>query len=305
MSDGGRPLCVLPLPRAEAAATRFAERLGAPLCALESRRFADGETYLRVLGDVAGCDVAVVAEMRDPDAQLPGLLLLPDALRDLGAVSVGLIAPYLPYMRQDARFRPGEAVTARSFARLISSAYQWLVTVDPHLHRIASLDEVYALRSVVVQSAPAIAAWLRAHVERPLVVGPDAESAQWASHVARLAGAPHIVLRKTRRGDTEVEIDTPGSTSQHRGCTPVLVDDIISTGSTLAEAVRLLTGRGFARPFCVGVHAVLVGDAEARLQTAGVRRIVTCDTLTHPSNEIALADRVVEAVTLARAADRA
>ncbi|MEO6743156.1 MAG: ribose-phosphate pyrophosphokinase-like domain-containing protein, partial [Caldimonas sp.] len=139
---GRRPFRVIGLPGAESAAADLAARLRAARCGLDCRRFADGETYLRVLDDVAGCDVAVVAELRDPDAQLAGLLFLPDALRELGAVRVGLVAAYLPYMRQDARFRAGEAVTARSFARLVSAAYRWLVTVDPHLHRIAVAEAV-------------------------------------------------------------------------------------------------------------------------------------------------------------------
>ena len=295
-------LRVLGLPGAEGAAAALAECLHAPICRLQSRRFADGETYLRVLDDVRGCAVAVVAALRDPDAQLAPLLFVPDALRELGAVEVGLVAPYLPYMRQDARFLPGEAITLRSFARVVSAAYAWLATVDPHLHRIDALDEVYSIPSAVVESAPAIAAWLRDAVERPLLVGPDAESEQWVSQVARLAGAPHVVLGKTRRGDADVAIAAPDSIAAFAGRTPVLVDDIIATGTTLATAVRLLRARGFAAPVCVGVHAVFVGDASASLRAAGADRIVTCDTLAHPSNAIRLIDRLARAVGELRSA---
>ena len=160
-------LRVLALPGAEGCTDRIAAKLGAARCRLESRRFPDGETYLRVADDVERCDVAVVAQLRDPDPRVPGLLFVADALRELGAASVGLVAPYLPYMRQDLRFRPGEAVTSRSFAKLVSAVFAWLVTVDPHLHRHASLGAIYGIPTAVVPSAPAIAAWVQTQVAHP------------------------------------------------------------------------------------------------------------------------------------------
>jgi ribose-phosphate pyrophosphokinase len=292
---------VIAMPGADGCAERIARNLGARRCALESRRFPDGETYLRVADDVAGCDMAVVAHLRDPDPQLPGLLFTADALRELGAARVGLVAPYLPYMRQDMRFRPGEAVTSRTFAGLISAAFQWLVTVDPHLHRYVSLDAIYRISSSVVPSAPAIAAWVRAHVAQPVVIGPDQESLQWVASVAALAGCPHLVFEKHRHGDRDVELVLPNMQAL-QGHTPVLVDDIISSAHTLANAVQRLLALGFAAPVCVGVHAVFAGDAAAVLQAAGAARVVSCNTLPHASNAIDLTDALAEAarVELAR-----
>src|SRR3569832_2014110 len=99
-------------------------------------------------------------------------------------------------MRQDVRFHPGEAVRSRTFARLLSSSFDGLVTVDPHLHRWHSLSQLYPIASRVVPAAPAIAEWIRANVADPIVVGPDAESAQWVAEVARLVGVPHLVMEK-------------------------------------------------------------------------------------------------------------
>jgi ribose-phosphate pyrophosphokinase len=288
-------LRVLAFPEAEGAGARLAGHLGAARCAIESRRFPDGETYLRVVDDVAACDIAVVAELRDPDPQLPGLLFLADALRELGAASVGLVAPYLPYMRQDMRFRPGEAVSSRSFARLLSGAFAWLVTVDPHLHRVASLDALYAIPCAAVSSAPAISAWVRAHVARPYLVGPDDESAQWVSQVAARAGCAWTVLHKKRRGDREIELVLPDLAAL-RDKTPVLVDDIVSSGATLAVAARRLRDAGCEAPVCVGVHAVFAAEAAARLQASGAARVVTCNTLRHPSNAIDVTTAMADAV---------
>ena len=288
------PLRVVALAGARAAAA-LAARLDAPLCRLESRAFADGETCLRLHDDVAGCTVALVAELRDPNPQLAALLFAADLLHEMGASHVALVAPYLPYMRQDARFHAGEAVTSRSFARLLSTAYDSLITVDPHLHRHRSLDAIYTIPSTVVRSAPAIAAWVRREVARPFIVGPDAESEPWASQVAVLAGCAHRVLAKRRRGDRDVEIELP-ELGGMRDCTPVLVDDIISTAGTLATAVEALRRAGCRAAVCVGVHAVFVDGALGRLRDAGAAEVVTCNSLAHATNRIDLDDALAAAV---------
>lgn len=284
-----KPITLIAMPGsercAEQLAGQFPDSMQAPRCGLEHRRFPDGETYLRVVGEVKELEVAVVAQLGNPDALVPSLLFLADTLRDLGAVRVGLVAPYLPYMRQDARFQPGEAVTSVSFARLVSRYFDWLATVDPHLHRHATLGEIYTIATEVVPAAPAIAAWVQAQVERPCIVGPDEESAQWVREVASHIGCPHAVLRKTRHGDRSVSLSVPDLTVL-QGRTPVLVDDIISSAHTMAEAVRALRAHGSAAPVCVGVHALFAGDAADLLRAAGAAQVVTCNTLPHATNAV-------------------
>ena len=286
---------VIAMPGAEAIAERIAGKLGTTCCRLESRRFPDGETYLRVADDVAGRDVLVVAQLREPDPQLAGLLFMADALRELGAASIGLVAPYLPYLRQDMRFRPGEAVTSRSFAKLVSAAFSWLVTVDPHLHRHPSLDTIYRIPSAVVPSAPAIAAWVQTQVRHPCIVGLDEESRRWVSGVAALAGCPHLVFEKRRDGEGDGDLILPDP-SALQGCTPVLLDAIISSGHTMATALQRLGGLGNAPPVCVCVHPVFAGNAAAVLQAAGAARVVSCNTLPHASNAIDVTGALAEAV---------
>ena len=263
--------------------------------ALETRQFPDGETYLRVLTEVAGRNCIVVASLDRPDTRALPVVLLAETLRDLGAASVGLVAPYLAYMRQDWRFQPGEGVTSRYFARLLSSHFNWLVTVDPHLHRYASLDEIYSIPSRVVHAAGAIAAWTEANVEKPVLIGPDSESEQWVADVARRAHAPHVVLQKIRRGDRDVEVSVP-QVERWRDHTPVLVDDIVSTARTMIEAVKHLQHIGLAAPVCVGVHAVLAGQAYNDLLRAGAARVVTTNSIAHASNALDLAPDVTSAV---------
>lgn len=288
-------LLVVGAPGAEAAAAGLAGHLKASLVNVESRRLPDGETYLRLAGDVQHADVVVVASLRDPDPQALGLWYLADTTRELGARSVGLVAPYLPYMRQDRRFHDGEAITSRTFADFISQRFDWLVTVDPHLHRIASLEEIYRVPVRTVASASAIARWVGGQVKNPVIVGPDSESEQWARDVAGRIGCPAIVLEKHRLGDRSVEISVPDAAA-YRDRTPVLIDDIISSARTMAVAVRQVRSAFGAAPVCVGVHAVFAPDALQVLQQAGAERIVTCNTLPHETNAIDVLADVAEAV---------
>lgn len=286
-----KPL-VIALPGNESLARRIVDRCGGIQGGCELRRFPDGEEYLRLDGELAGRSVVIVSTLNPPHERALVTLLVAATARDLGAARVGLVAPYLAYMRQDERFRPGEAVTSSYFARLICDAYDWLVTVDPHLHRYASLDEVYTIPTRVVAAAPDIASWLVASVDRPFLIGPDAESEQWVAAVARAMDAPFAVLSKTRRGDRDVEI-TPPDPAAYRGCTPVIVDDIISTGSTMIQTLRHMTDT--AAPLCIGVHAVFAGTAHADLTASGVRGVATCNTIAHPTNSIDVSLRVAEA----------
>lgn len=280
---------VLAFPGHEALAQDLAQRLEAESGRFTLRRFPDGESYLRIETELAARSAILVAALDRPDDKLLPLLFGARTARELGAVRVGLVAPYLAYMRQDRRFQPGEAVTSVHFARLLSTCVDWLVTVDPHLHRRSGLGEIYSIPTRVVHAAPLVSAWIRQHVAAPLLVGPDTESEQWVTAVADAAGAPYVVLQKLRRGDRDVEISVP-DVERWRARTPVLVDDIISTARTMIETVGHLKRAGLAPPVCIGVHAVFAGEAYEALRAAGAARIVTCNTITHPSNAIDLGE---------------
>lgn len=268
---------------------------------LDWRRFPDGESLVTLEDELAGADVAVVASLHDPDVMALALRFAADTAREFGARSVGLVAPYLAYMRQDKRFHPGEAVSAPLFARFISESFDWLVTVDPHLHRIHALDEVYRIPTRTVAAAPAVADWIRREVDRPILIGPDSESEQWVGAIAARAGAPFQVLEKQRRGDRDVSVSLPDGAAA-MGRTPVVVDDIVSSGRTAVETLRHLDHMGLPPATCVAIHAVFAGDAHAQLVAAGAARIVSTDTIAHPSNAIGMARPLAEAVRALRAA---
>ena len=136
---------ILPLPGSETFARHLTEAGGWELGTVDTRRFPDGETYVRILSDVADRPVYLVCTLARPDDLFLRLVFAADAARSLGAREVTLVAPYLAYMRQDRCFLPGEAVTSKTFARLVSSTFNRLVTVDPHLHRYPALSALYSI----------------------------------------------------------------------------------------------------------------------------------------------------------------
>ena len=286
---------ILALPGTEELAEILGQQLQCPASVLEAHRFPDGEVVVRLRTSVVGMRVLLVGYLDRPDEKSLPMVFAADAARELGAKEIGLVAPYLPYMRQDDRFRPGEAITSRTYARLLSSTVDWLVTVDPHLHRWPSLDAIYTIRSKVVPAAPAIAQWLQGEVPKPIVVGPDSESEQWVAHVAGLVGAPYVVMSKERRGDRDVRVRMPHG-ADHAGRTPVLLDDIISSGHTMAEAAHILRGAGWGKPVCVAVHALFDAAGQDMLHRAGIARVVSCDTVPHPTNAISVAGQLAEGI---------
>lgn len=248
--------------------------------------FPDGESYIRVESDVKGREILINATLYRPNPWILDILFLADTLRALGAKHVKLIAPYLAYMRQDKVFQEGEALTSKTFSHLLSAYFDGLVTVDPHLHRYHCLSEIYTIPTTVLQAAPLISEWIHTHVEAPFLIGPDEESRQWVQEVA--GDLPFIVLQKERNSRGEVKITWP-SFNGAEGKTPVFVDDIISSGGTMLQAVEQAKALGLNPPLCVAIHPIFANDSYEKLQAAGVVKIVTCNSIPHPSNEIDLA----------------
>lgn len=282
-------------PGNEALARAIADTLGATVRPVVVDRFPDGEARVRVGGDRSRRPTVLVCSLQHADEKILPLLFAAGALRELGAPHVGLVAPYLAYMRQDRAFHEGEAVSAVHFAGVLSDAVDWLVTVEPHLHRIASLDAIYSIPACAVHVSALLAKWISANVANAVVIGPDAESRQWARAVADAAGVPFEILAKRRLSGDRVEVTVP-HIDRWRDRTPVIVDDVVSTGRTMLETVRHLRDAGARDPVCVAVHALFAGDSYSALFRSGVTRVVTTNTIAHASNAIDVSGCVAAAV---------
>lgn len=271
-------------------ANAMSKALQADVLPLESRHFPDGEHYFNLPADVRGEDVVVLCHLHQPNDKAMGLLFMARHLKDMGARHVGLVAPYLAYMRQDIRFQPGECLTSKYFAELISNAFDYLVTIDPHLHRYHHLNEIYSIPTRTLHATRIIGEYLKKLAEKNpqqklLVVGPDEESEQWAETVAHAAGCEHLVLTKTRSGDRDVAIHIP-DVEKYQHHLPVMVDDIISTGRTMLHTAEELKKQGLNQPLCIGVHAVFAEGALSEMQQGPIADIQTCNCIPHQTNQI-------------------
>ena len=277
-------------------AGRLAAALGIAARPIASRRFPDGE---RLVTAAETTPVALLYRtLADPDARLVELLLAADALRRRGARRLVLVAPYLPYMRQDIAFTPGEAVSQAVIGRLLAEAFDAVVTVDPHLHRTPDLAAVLpGCRAVAVSAAASIAGALKGHLPADaLLVGPDAESRPWvAALAAPLGRLDHLVAEKQRRGDRAVAITIPDS-ARAAGRPVLLVDDMLSSGGTLIACAGELRAAG-ARLAGAAVTHCLAGPADlARLAAAGIAPLLACDSVPGPAAAIPLAPALAAAI---------
>lgn len=279
---------LLPFPLQRKLAEAMAPMLAARIGPLGWHHFPDGESLVTIEEALDGIDVAIVASLRNPDELALPLRFAAATAREFGARSVGLIAPYLAYMRQDRRFNPGEAVSAPLFARFLEESFDWLVTADPHLHRNPELSQLYRIPVRRVATAPLIADWLRGNVPNAILIGPDGESEQWVADIANRAGFPYQILTKTRRSDRDVEVSFPSIDAAFSRI-PVIVDDIVSSGRTSIETLGHLKRLGLPPAVSVVIHPVFAGEAYAQLLAAGAARVVSTDSIPHPSNAISIA----------------
>ena len=275
-------------------AARIARAAGMDCALIERHRFPDGELKL-TLPAALPVRVVLLRSLAQPNKKLVELLLAARTARQLGAAHLTLVAPYLAYMRQDTAFSPGEAVSQRIVGDFLAGLFDALITVDPHLHRVATLQEAVPVRQAITLSGAPLLADLIAH-KRPgaVLLGPDEESAQWIAQAAARHGFAHAVCRKQRHGDRSVTIELPPM--EVRGRAVVLLDDVASSGHTLAQAARKLLAAGAAGVDVAVTHALFAGDAGQVLFAAGISQVWSTDCILHPSNAVSMAPTIAAAL---------
>lgn len=277
-----------------AGAARLAKAAALPVRMIERHRFPDGEIKLR-LPDVLPARVVIFRSLNDPNDKLVELLLAAQTARTLGATHLTLVAPYLAYMRQDIAFRPGEAISQRIVGKFLASLFDAVITVDPHLHRVATLQEAVPLAQALwLSGAPLLSDWIAAQRQHPLLIGPDEESAQWVALAASRHGFDYAVCRKVRHGDRDVEVALPDINLADRQV--VLLDDVVSTGHSVARAAQLLLAAGASSVDVAVTHALFSGDALQVMHTAGIGEVWSTDCIAHASNVISMAGALAAAL---------
>jgi len=261
---------------------------------IQVHRFPDGESKITVPTELPAT-VIFLLSLDHPNDKLVELILAIGAARAQGAERVLLVAPYLCYMRQDMEFEPGQAISQLIIGDLLSRHVDAIVTVDPHLHRINNLSESFThCQAVSLSAAASIGDYLKSCGEELLLVGPDEESEQWVKVAAQASGLPWCVAHKERLGDRDVQVSLPAG--EYQGKTAMLLDDVISSGHTIKQAAQALMAAGCSEVKAVCTHALFAEGAEQALQQAGVRSIVSCNSIPHPSNHIDLSPLLAAAL---------
>lgn len=276
-------------------AERLARAAGVERAVIERHRFPDDELHLRLPQSLPR-RVVVYRSLHRPNEKLLELLLVVRTAGRLGAEHITLVAPYLAYMRQDSEFTPGEAVSQSIVGGFLAGLFDAVLTVDPHLHRVSSLAEAVPVpHALALSGAPLLADIVAEQRPGALLVGPDAESEQWLQAAAGRHGFDYAVCSKVRNGDFDVDVALPEGLDV-AGRPVVLLDDVASSGHTLAQAARGLRRAGASSVDVAVTHAVFAGDALALLHEAGVERIWSTDCITHSSNAACIAPRLAEAL---------
>ncbi len=284
-------MIVVPGPASPNLAKRISQETGIKLAKVHYKTFPDGESYFRIEDDLKGEEVVVVQSCSPPqDKRLVELLLMVDACKDLGAERVIAVVPYFPYARQDKRFLPGEPISVNTVIKSIESAgADEVITFDIH--------EVHIMERFSVPAHNLTAMRLLAkHVksldlESPFVLAPDQGAMRLAKPFAEVLETDCDFFIKHRDRVTG-EIETKEKELSVEGRDAILVDDIISTGGTMAKAAQILKKLGARRIVAACTHPILCGNALQRMRDAGIEEIIGTDSIEGPYSKVSLAPEV-------------
>jgi len=270
-------LLIVPGQSSREMAFSLSKAMGLETVEVEFRKFPDGESYLRVLGDLRGRDVILVNGLHPPqDEHIIQLALLADSIRGLEAGKITAVIPYMAYARQDRRFLSGEPVSALTILRMLASAgVDRIITVNIHSPwviekspiPIENLDATGLLAAYLIQAG----------YEKPLVLSPGKKGGAMAEEAAAVMETSHDVILSRRDPVTgEVVVETKADV---KGLDVAIVDDVISTGTTMVKSVQLVKKMGARRVAVLCVHGLFLGNAAERIFEAGADLLFATDTV--------------------------
>ena len=286
-------MIIVPGPASTKLSSMIAEIIGAKKAMVEYKNFPDGESYVRIAGSVKGEEVALVqTTYPQPDKRLVELLLLIDAIKDLGASRLKVIVPYMAYARQDTRFREGEAVSISTLFKLIESAgCDEFYTVD--LHKEFTLS-AFKIKARNLYASDVISEYLKGlGLERPYILSPDKGALNIASRIGKALGVEFGNFEKTRDRITGA-ITVTGEKVDAKSRDVVIVDDMISTGGTIANACKIVREGGARRVISVCSHPLLVSGAYERMKSAGLDEVLGTDTVDSEVSKISVAPLIAK-----------
>lgn len=274
-------------PASQLLAGRVSEILKNNLLVSEFRKFPDGELYTRIMDGTSGGDVTII-QSTVTDSDFVSLLQLIDACRDAGSINV--VIPYMGYARQDKQFKPGEPVSARAIAGAIKADTVYTINI----HDESILDHFDA-KAVNLDAAAVIGKYIKnMKLKEPLIISPDDGAIGLAQNASKDMGIDYDFLEKTRLSGETVSIKPKNVAVKGRDV--IILDDIISTGGTMAETITLLRSQGAHDVYTACVHPVFSNNAVLKLFRAGVKGIIATDTIDKGVSVVSAAPVIAKAI---------
>jgi len=288
---------VTALNNSEQIAKNIAKGIGASYSKTEVSCFPDGDLYIKFKDNVKGKKVIIVESFQPNSTKaLMDIIFAAQGAKQQGAKKVVICAPYLAFMRQDKMFNPGECVSAPIMAKLLNENVDKLLTVDPHLHRILKMKDVFTIPAKNLTANSVIAQFIKKRyktsLKKLLIMGPDWESYQWADAIAKEVGVHDTVLHKDRHSARNVDVQMTEKINL-KNKTIVIVDDIISTGNTMIKAAIKSRKLGATKVIAIGVHGLFVEGGLKKMQKH-FDEIFSVNTINHETNKICVSDVFIE-----------
>ncbi len=289
-------MIIFPMGNSLELGEKVAKQSQAQLGRLKTGFFPDGEIYTRFLDEVRGMHVVLVQTMHPkPNDALLSIIFAARTAKELGALKVTAVIPYLGYMRQDSRFHSGECVSNREMAWMLNQCIDCIMTVDPHLHRIRNLQDLFHIERKRLSANAMIADYIKKKfsAKGSVIAGPDIESSQWAKAIADSIGFESVVFLKERFSSRHVKVNVTRELDW-KGKDVIIVDDIISSGHTMIEAVKEIRKRKPKAVHCICVHPIFAEGSYEKIRKAGAKSIVSTNAITHKSNAIGLSGLIAK-----------
>ena len=260
----------------------ISKELNVPLAEIISKRFPDNEMYIQITDDMANEDIVIV-QTTYPDPNIIELFLLQNAVEESNAKSITVVIPYFGYARQDTKFKEGEPISAKALANLISLSADKVITVDPHKEHILDFFSTTALSCTAV---PELAKYLK-NKKIDMVLAPDKGALERAKQASKIIDCDFDYMEKKRIDGNTIEIKPKSLDAKNKNV--AIIDDIISTGGTMAKSIKELKKYGAKKVFVSCTHDLFAGEAIKKLTYAGCDEIISTDTIVSKFSKVKIA----------------
>ncbi|MEM2906726.1 MAG: ribose-phosphate diphosphokinase [Candidatus Odinarchaeota archaeon] len=286
-------MIIVPGPASQILGVKVARLLKSEVVNVNFKDFPDGETYVRVEGELNNKDVLLIQSTYSPqDKNLIQLFLLIDAVKQMNPARLRLVIPYFAYARQDKQFKKGEPLSIKVIENILEYlGVDELYTIDLHEPRVLDYLKIKAKDLSAMRLFGEY--FKKRNLSKPLIIAPDDGAIHRAETVAKVLGSEYVSFDKFRDKDTgEITMDYKKLNVKDRDA--VIVDDIISTGGTMIKAIQMIKSQGGNNVYVAATHTILIGEARSKILSAGAADIIGTDTIPSEISVVSVAPLIAE-----------